>query len=374
LDDLRYWVGFNLVRGIGPARLRALIDYFDNLETAWNAPRRALREAGLDRRSLQSLLTARQTLNLDDEMRKIECAGITLLTWNDPMYPRLLREIYNPPPLLYMKGSLSPEDDWSVAVVGTRGVSPYGRQVAQRLATGLVRNGLTVVSGLALGVDGEAHRAALAAGGRTIAVLGGGFNHIYPSDHRHLAERIAKQGALLTEYGLDVRPEAGNFPARNRIISGLSLGTVVVEAGKQSGALITAHMAAEQGREVFAVPGNILKDTSTGCNHLIQQGAKAVLNVRDILEELNLSGKRVVEQKTARREMPVSREERQLLQKLNFDPLHVDEVSRQLNLPVAQVSSMLVLLELKGLVRQVGNMKYVRLNEAEEAYHTDDGD
>ncbi len=373
MDNLRYWVGFNLVRGIGPARFRALIDYFDDLETAWNASSSALSEAGLDRRSLQSLLAAHKQLDLDAEMREIKRAGITLLTWNDPTYPRLLREIYNPPPLLYMKGSLLPEDDWSIAVVGTRGVSTYGRQVAQRLATDLVRNGLTVVSGLARGVDGEAHKAALAAGGRTIAVLGGGFKHLYPPEHRHLATQIAQQGALLTEYGLDVPPEAGNFPARNRIISGLSLGTVVVEAGKQSGALITAHMAAEQGREVFAVPGNILKKTSKGSNHLIQEGAKAVLNVRDILEELNLSGKTVVEQKAARREMPVSREERQLLQNLGFDPLHADEISRQLDLPVAQVSSMLVLLELKGLVRQVGNMKYVRVNEEEETYHSDNG-
>ncbi len=368
MGDIRYWVGFNLVRGIGPARLRALLDYFGDLETAWQAAPEALRHAGLDRRSLQSVLKARGKLDLDAELARIERAKIQVLTWEDEDYPRLLREIYSPPPLLYVRGHLLPEDDYAIAVVGTRGVSAYGRQVTQRLATDLVRNGLTVVSGLARGVDGEAHRAALAAGGRTIAVLGSGFNHLYPPEHRRLAAQIAEQGALLSEYGLDVRPEGGNFPARNRIISGLSLGTVVVEAGTRSGALITAAMAADQGREVFAVPGSILHKTSAGTNHLIQEGAKAVLTVEDVLEELNLTARQVSEQKEARQVMPISAAEERLLQQLSFDPRHVDEVSRQLGLPVAEISSLLVLMELKGLVRQVGDMEYVRLREDEPPY------
>lgn len=356
MTDRMYWVGFNMVRGIGPARVRALLDYFGTLKDAWHAPAAELREAGLDRRSVENLLAARRSLDLEREMQRLERAGVQVFTWEDDDYPRRLCQIYNPPPVLYVRGTLLPQDEWAVAVVGTRRPTHYGREAARVLAGDLARQGVTVVSGLALGIDGVAHEAALEAGGRTIAVLGSGFRHLYPARHRGLAKRIAEQGALITEYALDVRPEASNFPPRNRIISGLSMGVVVVEAGETSGALITARFAADQGREVFAVPGPIFHRPSVGTNRLIQEGAKAVTSVNDILEELNIT--RLAEHQEARLAIPKSDLEEQILACLAQEPLHVDDIVRQMQLDAAQVISTLTLMELKGLVRQVGVMQY----------------
>ncbi len=226
-DALRYYIGFNLVQGIGPIRLRRLIEVFGDVERAWHAPADALRRAGLDQRSMQNLLETRARVDLDRELRRVEEAGVRAITWEDPDYPRLLLEIPDPPPLLYVRGTLEPEDAWAVAVVGTRRASAYGKEVTRRLVTALARSGITIVSGLARGVDGAAHRAALEAGGRTIAVLGCGVDRIYPPEHRHLAQEIVRQGALISEYPLGTPPEARNFPPRNRIISGLSLGCLL---------------------------------------------------------------------------------------------------------------------------------------------------
>lgn len=356
MDDRKYWVGFNMVQGVGPARVRALLDYFGSLAEAWRAPASELREAGLDRRSLENVLAARKRLDLDREMARLKKAGVQVMTWEDPDYPRRLRQIYNPPPVLYVLGSLLPQDEWAVAVVGTRRPTDYGKEAARVLAGDLARQGITVVSGLALGIDGIAHQAALEAGGRTIAVLGSGFRYLYPARHRDLARRIVKEGALITEYALDVRPEASNFPPRNRIISGLSMGVVVVEAGERSGALITAEFAAEQGREVFAVPGPIFNRPSKGTNRLIQEGAKPVTSVRDILEELDIT--MAAEQQEARLSIPTSDLEERIWTYLLETPRHVDEIVRELNLDTAQVMSTLTLMELKGLVRQVGPMEF----------------
>ncbi len=356
MSDRKYWVGFNMVRGIGPARVRALIDYFGSLEDAWRAPAAELREAGLDKRSLENLLAARGRLDLDREMARLEKWGVRVMTWEDHDYPRRLRQIYNAPPVLYVRGSLLPQDEWAVAVVGTRRPTDYGREAARVLAADLARQGITVVSGLALGIDGIAHQAALDAGGRTIAVLGSGFRYLYPARHRSLAKRIVENGALISEYALDVRPEASNFPPRNRIISGLSMGVVVVEAGERSGALITAHFAAEQGREVFAVPGPIFNRPSVGTNRLIQEGAKAVTSVRDILEELDIT--MAAEQQEARLNIPKSDLEERIWTYLLETPHHVDEIVCELGLETAEVMSTLTLMELKGLVRQVGPMEF----------------
>ncbi len=356
MEERKYWVGFNMVQGIGPARVRALLDYFGTLRDAWQASPTELRAAGLDRRSLANLLRARERIDLDVEMARLRKANVQVITWQDEDYPRRLRQIYNPPPVLYVLGSLLPQDEWAVAVVGTRRPTDYGREAARVLASDLARQGITVVSGLALGIDGVAHQAALDAGGRTIAVLGSGFRYLYPYQHRDLAKRIVENGALITEYALDVRPEASNFPPRNRIISGLSMGVVVVEAGKTSGALITAQFAAEQGREVFAVPGPIFHRPSEGTNRLIQEGAKAVTSVRDILEELNIT--LAAEQQEARLSIPKSDLEEQIWAYLSEAPRHVDEVVRALGLDTAQVVSTLTLMELKGLVRQVGPMEF----------------
>lgn len=367
--SLKYWVGFNLVKGIGPMKVRALLDHFGDLETAWCADVSALRKAGLDRRALTSLLKTRDQLNLDAELDRLVEHNIRALTWNDPEYPARLLQIPDPPPVLYVRGLLTSEDEWAVAVVGTRRASAYGKAVTGRLVTDLAVNHVTIVSGLARGIDGEAHRAALDAGGRTIAVLGCGLDLIYPPEHRNLAHDIVENGALVSEYPLGTRPEASNFPPRNRIISGLSLGVLVVEAGFKSGALITADFAADQGRDVFAVPGNLYARSNEGTNRLIQDGAKLVMGAEDILEELNLM--MVAQQVEVRAVVPETKTEALLLQHLSLDPVHVDELALQVDLPIAAVTSNLALMELKGMVRQVGGMNYVLMHEARVEYRVD---
>jgi DNA processing protein len=358
VSERKYWVGFNIVKGIGPARVRLLREHFSSLRRAWEASEADLRGAGLDRRSLAALLETRPHLNLDREMERLDALGVAVLTWEDHDYPARLLEIDDPPPVLYMRGSLDDQDQWAIAVVGTRRASPYGRQVTSSLAADLARSGVTIISGLARGIDGLAHRAALEAGGRTIAVLGSGPDIIYPPEHRQLATAIVQQGALVTEFPLGTKPEAGNFPPRNRIISGLALGVLVTEAGEGSGALITTDYALEQGRDVFAVPGNITAHGSSGTNQLIQNGAKPVLTAQDILEELNLA--LVTQYVEARESLPVDENEAAILAHLSDEPRHVDEIVRLSGLPVEQISGTLTMLELKGMVRQVATMTYVR--------------
>jgi DNA processing protein len=369
LNSLGYWIGFNKARGIGPARLRALLDTFGSVEKAWHAPADALREVGLDRRSLSNLLQARAELDLDAELAKVERQGVDVLTWDDPRYPARLQAINDPPPLLYVRGDLRPDDDWAVAIVGTRHASVYGKDAARVIATDLARAGVTIVSGLARGIDAQVHRATLDAGGRTIAVLGSGVDIIYPWENARLAEEIIARGALISEYPLGTQPEASNFPPRNRIISGLSRGIIVVEAGEQSGALITADFAADQGRDVFAVPGNIFHRGSQGTNRLIRDGATPVLSANDVLEALNLTA--VPQQVQAQMLFPTDPTEALLLDQLAEEPAHVDEVSRATGLPIAAVTSTLALMELKGLVRHAGGMSYVRAREAGPAYRVD---
>jgi DNA processing protein len=370
MTDVKYWVGFNIVPGIGPARLGKLLDHFGDPETAWHAPSLELARAGLDRKSLQNLLAMRAKLDLDAEMRRLEDVGAHVLTLRDDNYPRLLRQINLPPPVLYVKGSYLPEDDWSIAVVGTRRAKTYGREVTRYLVGGLARNGISIVSGLARGIDSEAHRTSLEAGGRTIAVLGCGIDIIYPQENVGLARDIVAAGALMSEYPLGTKPDRKNFPPRNRIISGLALGTLVTQAGEGSGALITAYFALEQGREVFAVPGSLLDRGCSGTNRLIQQGeAKLVLRVEDVLEELNLT--MVSQQAEVRAVVPENRTEALLLQHLSEEPVHVDELGRASGLPIAQVSGTLALMELKGLVRQTGAMNYVLAREGRIEYTVD---
>ncbi|MBC7264234.1 MAG: DNA-protecting protein DprA [Chloroflexi bacterium] len=369
-ENTRYWVGFNIVPGIGPVKVRALVEHFGSVKAAWHADSAALQGSGLDRRALENFLAARSSISLDEEMERIREQGVTIITWDDPDYPRLLREIYAPPPVLYVKGSLTPADEYAVAIVGTRRATHYGREVTSRLAGGLAANGVTVVSGLARGIDAIAHRAALDAGGRTIAILGCGIDIVYPPEHARLAQEIIANGALITDYPLGTKPDAGNFPARNRIISGLCLGTLVTEADEQSGALITARYALEQGREVFAVPGSILTRSSAGTNRLIQAGeAKLVHDVQDILEELNLT--MIVEQTEVREIAPSSEKEARLLQHLSDEPVHIDDLGRVSGLPIVEVSSTLALMELKGLVRRVSGMNYVLARESRVDYVID---
>jgi len=361
MDDLRYWLGFNLVRGIGPVRLRALLDVFGDVRTAWTAPEAALREVGLDSRSLGNLLKVRKQVDLGRLLHRVEKEQVQVLTWDHAEYPLLLQQIPDPPPVLFVKGALDATDEWAIAIVGTRKATVYGREVAHRLAGDLAHGSVTVVSGLARGIDSIAHRAALEAGGRTIAVLGCGVDRIYPPEHRKLARGIIENGALVSDYPLGTSPEASNFPPRNRIISGLSLGVVVVEAGARSGALITADFAADQGREVFAVPGNILSPASVGCNRLLRDGAAIVTEARDVLETLHLD--QLAEKKVVREILPDNPTEAAILDHLSTEPRHIDDLAREIEMPVETISSTLVMMELKGMVRQADLLQYVVAHE-----------
>lgn len=364
MSERQHWLGFNLVAGVGPVRVRRLLELFGTLEAAWSAPESALRRADLDSRTLGNLRDVRRRLDLAEELARLDRLGIALLTWNDPDYPALLaelRDIDQAPPVLYLRGSLSAADEWAITVVGTRTVSAYGRQVTYQLAGSLAANGLTVVSGLAHGVDTEAHTAALDKGGRTIAVLPCGMDIIYPPENRKLAERIIQQGALLSIFPLGTQPERKNFAPRNRVMSGLARGVLVTEAGVKSGAVLTAGYALEQGREVFAVPGNITAQGSGGTNRLIQDGASPALSAQDIFDVLS-PGREIAQVVQARQNLPdLSGDEKAVLSQLAGDPLHVDDLTHQCGLPVARVTSALTMLELKGMIRQVGRMTYARL-------------
>jgi len=364
--DIRYWVGFSLVPGIGRVKLTQLENYFDSLEDAWKAAPADLKQAGLDSNSIHAITSWQPKISLEAEMEKLDRYGVKAFTWHDPDYPSRLKEIYDYPPVLYVRGSLLPEDEWCLAVVGTRRASVYGRQVTEEIVSDLARSKITIVSGLAKGIDSIAHRSALDAGGRTMAVFACGLDAVYPSENAELARSIIQQGALISEYPLGTRPRAENFPRRNRIMSGMSLGVLIVEAGNTSGALITANMALEQNREVFAIPGSILSPTSRGTNRLIQEGAKLVRDYTDILEELNLTA--VAHQIEIKEVIPASDTESLLLKQLTAEPTHIDEVCRSSGLPISTVSSTLAMMELKGMVKQMGAMHYVLAREAREEY------
>jgi len=364
--DIKYWVGLSLIPGIGRVKLTQLENYFASLEDAWKATSAELKQAGLDNNSIRAITSWRPRVSPEAEMEKLGRYGVKVFTWHDPSYPSRLKEIYDYPPLLYVRGSLLPEDEWCLAVVGTRRASVYGRQVTEEIVGDLVRSKITIVSGLAKGIDSIAHRSALDAGGRSIAVFACGLDVVYPSENADLARSIIQHGALISEYPLGTRPKADNFPRRNRIMSGMSLGVLIVEAGETSGALITTNLALEQNREVFAIPGSILSPASRGTNHLIQEGAKLVRDYTDILEELNLTA--VAHQMEIKEAVPASKTEALLLKQLSAEPTHIDEVCRNSSLPVSTVSSTLAMMELKGLVKQVGAMNYVLAREVREEY------
>jgi len=364
--DIKYWVGFSLIPGIGRVRFAQLENHFGSLGSAWQATPAELKKAGLDRNAAQAITTWIPKISLDDEMEKLSRYGVKVFTCNDELYPSRLKEIYDYPPLLYVRGELLPQDEWCLAVVGTRRATVYGRQVTEEIVADLAQSNITTVSGLAKGIDSVAHQAALDAGGRSIAVFACGLDIVYPSENASLARRIMQQGALISEYPLGTRPKADNFPRRNRIMSGLSMGVLVVEADVTSGAMITAQLALEQNREVFAVPGSILSPASRGTNHLIQEGAKLVRDYTDILEELNLMT--IARQIEMKEILPASDTESLLLKQLSAEPTHIDEVCRSSGLPVATISSTLAMMELKGLVKQMGPMSYVLAREVREEY------
>jgi DNA processing protein len=361
LEALAYWIAFSRVSGIGPVRFKLLLDFFeDDVAAAWHASNTELAEAGLDEKTIDKFFRQRATITPLQELGRLNKLNINVITWRDATYPPLLRRIEYPPPVLYLCGKMTEDDRrFALAIVGTRRMSIYGRQVTERFAGDLARGNITVVSGLAMGVDTVAHTTALEAGGRTIAVIASGLDIIYPQANYQLARRIVEsgQGLLLTAFPLGVQPDKGNFPARNHIISGLSLGVLVTEAPERSGSLITASSALEQGREVFAVPGAIFSPGGSGVNKLIQDGAHPVTSVTDILEQLNLY--MVPEQAEAQAVLPDNAEEKTLLAHLSHEPRHIDALTRLSGLAAPLVAATLTMMELKGMVKGVGGMQYV---------------
>ena len=372
MDDVRtngleWWVAFHRISRLGSVRFGLLERAFPSLEDAWKADAAALRVAGLDSATVDLVVSQRPEIDPQRELERLSEAGVRAIPRFHSAYPARLREIADPPPVIYVRGTLSPQDEWALALVGTRRATAYGRQAAGELARDLATNGVTVVSGLARGIDTIAHRAALDAGGRTIAVLANGLDTVYPPENRGLASEIAEAGALISDYPLGTRPRAEFFPRRNRIMSGVSLGTLVVEGDVKSGAMITARFAGEQNREVFAVPGSIFAPQSRGPLSLIRDGATPVASVEHVLEALNLTmiG---AQMDFGRAAPPASEDEQALMEVLTREPRHVDEVVRDSGLAAARVSATLALLELKGQVRDLGGMQYVRVREPAPAY------
>ena len=357
------WIALSLVPGIGPVRFQRLLEVCGGAEAAWQAPDLQLAAAGLERRSIAALQRLRQQTTPVAALERLERLGMRPLTLLDEGYPLALREIADPPPVLFVRGALSAADEPAVALVGTRRATPYGRSVADRLARDLAMAGVSVVSGLARGIDTAAHTASVEAGGRTLAVLGNGLDQVYPPQNTPLARTIVSTGAgaLVSEFGPGVPPDAVNFPRRNRIIAALARVTVIVEAGERSGATITADFALEQGREVMVVPGSIFSPMSHGCHALLKQGASPVTGAQDILEVLGIKEAAAGAGGGVARRLPVlGPVEQDVWDALAYDPRHVDELARAVGRPAGEVAASLVVLELEGMARPVGPMVYTR--------------
>jgi DNA processing protein len=354
-EDIFYWLALNLVPGVGSILFKRLLDRFKTPEAVFRAPmKELLKVEGLGTRVAGEIQRGPLDKTVRRELSLLKEVGGEVITLEDDDYPRRLRDVYDPPALLYVRGKLRSEDELAIAVVGSRKTSPYGRWFTEKIGQDLARHGITVVSGMARGIDSVAHKGALQGGGRTIAVLGCGVDVIYPSENRNLFYQIIEQGAIVSEFPMRSIPEGVHFPRRNRIISGLSIGVVIVQASAKSGSLITAGYALEQGREVFAVPGNVGAEGSRGTNQLIKEGAKLVDSTEDILEEILPQWKREKEA-TLSPETPVldlSEEEKALYCFLGETPMHIDAIIRETQLDPGKVSSLLLNLELKGLIHQ----------------------
>ncbi|OGY23212.1 MAG: DNA protecting protein DprA [Candidatus Woykebacteria bacterium RBG_13_40_15] len=356
-SDLPYYVALAATPGIGPVHFKLLIKHFKTAENIWREKEEVL-EKVLTPAIFRQFIAFRKSFDVDSYYKKIAAKNVKVITIDDKSYPSILKEISDPPPVLYIKGNLDlGVENRCIAVVGSRKITSYGRQVTEILVGDLVAAGFTIISGLARGVDSLAHKATLENKGKTIAVLGSGVCNIYPPENVSLAENIINNdGAVISEYPLEMLATPGNFPSRNRIISGLSLGVLVTEAGEDSGSLITAGLAGEQGREVFAVPGPIYSGLAKGPAQLIKQGAKLVMNVGDILEELNID---LRSKMLDLREIKGDTEEEQtILDLLRNGPTHIDEIARASKLPASKIGSILSLMEIKGKVKNLGSGSY----------------
>lgn len=357
-EERSYWIALHQVEGLGPKRFHKILQTLGEPRVAWTESPTKLTKILGDR--VTQALIERRKQDPHILMARLIKEGISYVLFTDPDYPINLRTLSDAPPVLYYRGELQEQDRAALAIVGSRTPTVNGIYSAEEIAASLAEQGIVVVSGLARGIDGAAHRGALRGNGRTIAVLGSGLDYIYPPEHKELAEEIASQGLLMTEFPLGTRPSAGNFPARNRIISGLSLGVLVVEAAQDSGSLITAGIALDQGREVFAVPGPIHSPSCIGTNRLIKQGAHLFQDIDDILEQLDFP-RLTARQLAAVREEKIDPKEQAMLRLLDGGPRHIDLLVRDSDMAASEVSALLVVMEMKGLVQSSTGKIYCRI-------------
>ena len=360
IPEKKYYNAFNLMPQIGPVRFHKLRAHFPSMKNAWEATYAELKECGLEEKIIERVVEARKNIDPDAEFERLEKENIKIITQDEDLYPKNLLEISSAPAMLYVKGEIIP-DEFCIGIVGSRKISDYGRRVAEDFARQLSQNGVTLASGMAYGVDTITHRECLKSKQRTIAVLGSGVDEksIYPSSNRQIAKEIANCGCVLSEYPIGTPPLKQNFPARNRIISGIAKGVLVIEASQTSGSLITARFALEQNREVFAVPGNIYSRNSEGTNSLIKMGAKSACKVEDILEEFNFEMNPEIRE--AKKIIPDSPEEELILNNLSFDEaLHIDKLATKTQIKTSSLSSILTLMEIKGMIRDIGGMRYIK--------------
>ncbi|HPN96302.1 MAG TPA: DNA-processing protein DprA [Candidatus Moranbacteria bacterium] len=356
---MKYLNALNKISGIGPQKTRKLLSFFKTPENAWKASLKDLINSGIGEKTAETVVQEKSCINPEEEWEKLEKNGIKMIAWENSDYPEILREIPNPPYIIYTRGNYNFEKFIGISVVGSRKYTSYGAQIARSFAGELAKANITVVSGMAIGIDTFAHRGALEEKGKTIAVLGNSLddNSIYPRNNFNLSREISQQGLLLSEYPIKTSAGPLTFPARNRIIAGLSLGTLVIEASENSGALITAKMALDYNREIFSVPGSIFSSQSIGTNNLIKSGARVVTSIKDILEELDLNENEAGAKLIAK--IPSSKEEEIILKILSSDPLHIDIISKLSRLEVATVSSTLSIMEIKGWTKNIGGQNYI---------------
>ncbi len=361
MNETEALILLNLIEGLGPVRIRSLLSHVGSAEDLFGASAEKLTRFGLSESLVHAVLEAPRGGMLKEELDLIEKEGVILITFQDERYPKALKEIHDFPVVLYLKGGLQSDDRLALAIVGSRRATPYGLEMAERIAREITGYGFLVVSGFARGVDTAAHQGALSAGGRTVAVLGSGLSSIYPPENRSLVKEVSQHGALISEFPMSSPPLSQHFPQRNRLISGLSLGVLVVEADEKSGALITAHCAAEQGREVFAIPGRIDSPLSRGTHRLIREGATLVQDLTDILEELKVPIARETGKETLVKSLPpLSQEEEVVYEVLSELPKSIDAIVEEAQLSAKETLAALLQLEVKHLVRTYPGRHYAR--------------
>lgn len=381
-DDLKYWIWLSSIPGVGVAKFNKLVNKFGSPKEVWNEVRhKNPKISDINPKILQNMQDKIYIEKLDEYFEKIKNYDINVITVKSDMYPKNLKNIYDPPPILYLRGKIGTGDENSIAIVGSRRATPYGLKVTEHLAKELAALGVTIISGMARGIDSCAHKGAIAGAGRTIAVLGCGVDIVYPRENVQLMNNIISQGAVISEYPPGAEPQKLNFPARNRIISGLAKGVIVVEAGEKSGTLITVDFALEQGREVFVVPGNINSSESQGTNRLIKEGAKPVTCIDDILEEIDLGirGGRDGSYRSfgpapnflntiqdtwesiEKAEGPfkdIDLNERNILKCVVYGQKHIDDIALESGIDIGTTSFLLTMLEVKGFIKQHPGMIY----------------